>query len=934
MTDSFMAEDEEMPENITTFKTKYQIRALNWVVAYGHDVLFEFLMDRISLNEIARKEMSLFSSYEQSHLLVLSTFSADSQITKKLIGYLDSNCIDQSPSGKFDPLNIHMCYTPLTAACVGDNSETIDVLLDAGADINKRDDMPEGDTPLTYVAKHGNIKIVEHLIMRNANIDKVNGCNKSPLYCASYFGHVSTVRYLVANKANVNICDAYNQSPLFVAAEKGFIEIVDILVQNGADVTICENNENKTALYQSISKNHLDISMLLLKSSVYDTLLNSNTIDLILREGVDLNVLDNEGRTMLQWAIKKKDIVICKNLIEHGAKVESLLENEIHSLWSHVLMSHNFDDLKFVVKKFGQPMRSDIPWKEFHLSKASAENNFEVVSVLLNLNFSSPYEGQILQELFTIAIHRGNIEFVKKALASQVEIVNKCEPSLSLFGPKNTTPLNIAIQHGHTDIVKYLVENGSYVNMPDQTNKPSFYRTFECRENETVEKMAQNKVNISFPKGFEDEMPLHFAIKNGHTEIVKYLVERGSETNALDFRRNTPLFYALENDKIEIVEFLVGHGAEVNVPDFLNETPLCKASENGQTKIVEFLVGHGAGVNFFNFWKETPLSKASENGHTEIVEFLVGNGGEVNASDFRKETPICKASKNGHTNIFRYLVEHGANVNIDISEGRSLLSMASKNGHTEIVEYLVGNGAEINVFDSRKETPLYKASENGHTKIVEFLVGHGAEVNVSDIWKITPLIKASENGHTEIVEYLVGHGAEVNVSDFWKRTPLCMASENGHINIVEYLVEHGAEVNVSSSGEGTPLYKASKNGHSEIVEFLVGHGAAVNVSDSCNETPLCKASENGHTKIVEYLVEHGAQVNVSDSWNETPLCKASENGHIKIVEYLVGHGAEVNVSDSWNETPLYKASKNGHNILEIVEWFFSDIMASEKVNNC
>ncbi|XP_061184254.1 uncharacterized protein LOC133192274 [Saccostrea echinata] len=724
MTDSFMVEDEEMPENITTYKTKYQIRALNWVVAYGHEDLLKFLVDKYILYELTCRKIFGFSLSEQSHLLVLSTFSANSQITKKLIGYLENNCIDNSPSGKFDSLNIHMCFTPLTAACIGYNCEIVDALLDAGADINKRDDTPEGDTPLTHVAKQGNEKMLDHLIKKNANIDKINGVNKSPLYCASYFGHFSVVQNLLTNDANINICDAYNKSPLFIAAEKGFLKIVEVLVNNGADITICENNEKKTALFQSINNNYFDISRILVKSGVYEMLLSNKIIDLMLSKGFDLNVLDSEGRTIIQWAIQKQDIDLFIKLIDHGAKIDSLLENEINSILSYVSVSYDFDVLKIILKTFDQPRCPDIPWSYLHLLKASAKDNIEAVKFLLNRNFHSEDRDEAMQKAFTIAINRGNLDLVRTLVVHGVD-------------------LNIS--------------NEKFTN----NCTPSLFST------ENINGDKKRQADLGFR---EKETPLHIAIRRGHPEIVKYLVE---------------------------------NGANINLYNHEYKTPLHKASEYGNTEIIMQLVEHGDNINLATLWEgEAPLHIASEYGHTEIVKYLLRRGAKVNVFDIWKKTPLSNASENGHKDIVKHLVEHGAKVNVrvDWNEATSLY-LAAQFGHKDIVKHLIENNARVNDCDLWKnETPLLKAAQNKYMEIVKFLLEHGADVNLCDRRKRTPLHYAAQNGCTEIVKLLVQFGGKINLCDNSDKTPLQYAEEYKHIEVLQHFIDHGANIYFLSSG--------------------------------------------------------------------------------------------------------------------------------------
>ena len=56
---------------------------------------------------------------------------------------------------------------------------------------------------------------------------------------------------------------------------------------------------------------------------------------------------------------------------------------------------------------------------------------------------------------------------------------------------------------------------------------------------------------------------------NGKIEIVKFLIKKGGNVNALNNLIRTPLHSACEAGTFEILEYLVKEGANVNVSDEL-----------------------------------------------------------------------------------------------------------------------------------------------------------------------------------------------------------------------------------------------------------------------------------------------------------------------------------------------------------------------------
>jgi ankyrin repeat protein len=56
-------------------------------------------------------------------------------------------------------------------------------------------------------------------------------------------------------------------------------------------------------------------------------------------------------------------------------------------------------------------------------------------------------------------------------------------------------------------------------------------------------------------------------LKEGHTEIVQLLLEKGADVNAKNKYGRTALIYATERGYTEIVQLLLEKGADVNAKD-------------------------------------------------------------------------------------------------------------------------------------------------------------------------------------------------------------------------------------------------------------------------------------------------------------------------------------------------------------------------------
>lgn len=101
--------------------------------------------------------------------------------------FLGVNLVDPNQRGIFG-------NTPLDVAIVWGDLAAVTLLLDAGADVNAKQE--SGRTPLHEAASFGNIEIVKLLLSRRAKTDELDDSGLTALDVAKLSGHADVVNYL------------------------------------------------------------------------------------------------------------------------------------------------------------------------------------------------------------------------------------------------------------------------------------------------------------------------------------------------------------------------------------------------------------------------------------------------------------------------------------------------------------------------------------------------------------------------------------------------------------------------------------------------------------------------------------------------------------------------------------------------------------------
>ena len=131
------------------------------------------------------------------------------------------------------------------------------------------------------------------------------------------------------------------------------------------------------------------------------------------------------------------------------------------------------------------------------------------------------------------------------------------------------------------------------------------------------------KIDEPSPKGWT---ALLYAARGGWGEIVKYLIEKGSNWLHQDNSGGTVAHHAIEKDKEDILEILIQYSIDIDIADNAGRTPLFEAIENNKISATRLLVSNGSRLDITDYSGHTPLYWASRDGNEEIVKILIDIG--------------------------------------------------------------------------------------------------------------------------------------------------------------------------------------------------------------------------------------------------------------------------------------------------------------------
>lgn len=208
------------------------------------------------------------------------------------------------------------------------------------------------------------------------------------------------------------------------------------------------------------------------------------------------------------------------------------------------------------------------------------------------------------------------LEAIRKNDSPKILQLLKTQPTLAdLRDPSGVSAVFLALYGGNNQAAEEIASKRSSLDVYEAAALGNLSR---------LKSLLSNDKSLSesySPDGFT---PLALAAYMGQKETARYLLENGSDPNAVAKNETgfTALTGAVSQNHTEVVKMLVENGANVNHTYEGGFTPLMHAAYSGNLELVKLLLEHGADPNSKNSEGKTPLGFAREKGHETIVELL------------------------------------------------------------------------------------------------------------------------------------------------------------------------------------------------------------------------------------------------------------------------------------------------------------------------
>jgi ankyrin repeat protein/predicted DNA-binding WGR domain protein len=423
--------------------------------------------------------------------------------------------------------------------------------------------------------------------------------------------------------------------------------------------------------------------------------------------------------------------------------------------------------------------------------------------------------------------------------AAAVKEVKKVNCTKKAFGMGNFTPLHCACLNPNVEVLKaVLTMNPEYLNMDDQMRKLVHYaaccpspeplkylasQNVDTRDHdnmkttplmyaakagnaETVRFLLQDTRSTVTAKDRLGYSAIHYAAENGHTEVVKLLIEAGVKVALGGPDRKTALHIAAALGNFEMVQFLVENNAKVTVKDKMKRSPLVLACKNGNLQVAAYLLQQGSPFDEGDSSGNTPLHYACAYGYPELIEVLMRAGANPNSVNSWNLSPTAVALLKSYFSCLRKMLDYPqTDVNCIDDEGRTLVSNAIKTINAQnfnhVAFLLRDKKADPNIADAQGLTAFdYLCAHN-----VENLTKNEIKVEMN-LDEINTLTSEKRNLYKKYFKLFLECGSNINHKDAHSCTPIFRAVQNRNIDAIHALFDNqDLDLNVETL-EGKTIY--------------------------------------------------------------------------------------------------------------------------------
>ncbi|MEE3003753.1 MAG: ankyrin repeat domain-containing protein, partial [Pseudomonadota bacterium] len=419
---------------------------------------------------------------------------------------------------------------------------------------------------LEKAAKMKKLQYIEHIVSSNLDLRNISEKVFEIMVYTLEHNHIDIFTiFFNLNIVNINKQDHKGASLLMIAAKNSNLDIMDDLISKGANIELTDAN-GCTAFMNAASDNN---------TIVMEKLLDFNC---------NIYTPDFDNGRPIQFIVCHDNYGILSRIITQLSPSD-LVQDDLLNTCAEL-------DLVEITKLICSRLTNEINFTnqegETALFTAIDNNKIKISEILLQQNIDPNIISNNKWSPLQLVATKGNYEITKKILETGKVDIN-------LASNEVNTPLYLAAKKGHTKICLELIKHGAYLEKTTNMNRTPLVTAIRHNKTETALQLLDAGALPNNRDNYNDG-PLIFAASRGDITIIKKIIrlDRARELDSGNKNGETATYWAAKNGHSYVLKKLVESYNSINISDNNGITPLNSAIQNQQSSTAKFLLNLGA----------------------------------------------------------------------------------------------------------------------------------------------------------------------------------------------------------------------------------------------------------------------------------------------------------------------------------------------------
>jgi len=427
---------------------------------------------------------------------------------------------------------------------------------------------------------------------------------------------------------------------------------------------------------------------------------------------------------------------------------------------------------------------------------------------------------QMTQDLIE-ACARGNLGMAKKLVKAGID------PKKGDYDKR--TPLHLAAANGHMHIVEWLFDDCKQQIDGDARDNFGGTPTQDALENghrDVVKFLMEHGGTVD--KTRYTGMLCDAAHAGDAAAISGLLTQERAGVDAMDYDQRTALHIAVCENNLAAVKVLTANNASAVIKDRWGKTAIDDATSHGRSAMLPFLNGE---------------AKVTQDDVKDLISRGRNNAGRTGDAQVAVAVmdtatkELCAAASSGSVQQVKTLIKRGTSCAVGDYDNRTPLHLAAAGGHLGVVKLIAKQpGCSINVVDRMGATPLADAVKHKHNKAADWLREHGA-TTVDQRYGYVLCLAASQGDLAQLGVF-VDSGVNMATADYDGRTALHLAACEGHADAVNFLLENCDGCNTIDRNRRTAYDDAANAGIKAAIAKAGGKSGSVFTDNDAAELQI------------------------------------------------------------------------------------------------